>query len=47
MLLDVAETVLGIFGFSRELYGKPKDKEWWMELRTNKMNDMQAEAGAR
>jgi len=40
MLLDAAETVLGIFGFSRELYGKPKDKKWWMELRRNKMNDV-------
>jgi DNA polymerase elongation subunit (family B) len=47
MLLDAAETVLGIFGFSRELYGKPKDKRWWIELRRNKMNDVQAEAGAR
>jgi DNA polymerase elongation subunit (family B) len=47
MLLDASETVLGIFGFSRELYGKPKDKKWWMELRRNRMNDVQAEAGAR
>ena len=27
MLLDASETTLGIFGFSRELYGKPKDKD--------------------
>ena len=47
MLLDAAETSLGIFGFSRELYGKPKDKRWWIELRRNRMNDVQAEAGAR
>ena len=47
MLLDAAETVLGIFGFDRTLYGKPKDKKWWMELRRNKMNDVQAEAGVR
>ena len=33
MLLDVAETVLGIFGFDRTLYGKSKDKRWWMELK--------------
>jgi hypothetical protein len=47
MLLDAAETVIGIFGFDRTLYGKPKDKKWWMELRRNKMNDVQAEAGVR
>ncbi len=33
MLLDAAETVLGIFGFDKSLYGKPKDKKWWMQLR--------------
>jgi DNA polymerase elongation subunit (family B) len=47
MLLDAAETVLGIFGFDRTLYGKPKDKKWFMELRRNKMNDVQAEMGER
>ena len=47
MLLDAAETVLGIFGFDRTLYGKPKDKKWWMELRRSKMNDVQAEADVR
>jgi DNA polymerase elongation subunit (family B) len=26
MMLDASETVLGIFGFDRTLYGKPKDK---------------------
>ena len=45
MLLDAAETVLGIFGFDRKLYGKQKDKRWWMELRRNTMNDVEAEAG--
>jgi hypothetical protein len=35
MLLDAAETVLGIFGFDRTLYDKPKQKKWWMELRRN------------
>jgi hypothetical protein len=43
MLLDAAETVLGIFRFDRTLYGKPKDKRWWMEIRRNRMNDVQAE----
>src|SRR6476660_6667018 len=36
MLLDSAETVLGIFGFDRTLFGKAKDKKWWMQLRRNK-----------
>ncbi len=43
MLLDAAETVLGIFGFDRTLFGKPKDKRWWMELRRNRLLDMNAE----
>lgn len=43
MLLDAAETILGIFGFDRTMYGKPKDKKWWMELRRNRMQDVQAE----
>ena len=37
ILLDAAETVLGVFGFDRTLFGKPKDKKWWMELRQNRM----------
>jgi DNA polymerase elongation subunit (family B) len=45
MLLDAAETVLGIFGFDRTLFGKAKDKKWWMEIRRNRMNDVRAEAG--
>ena len=47
MLLDAAETVLGIFGFDRTMYGKPKDKKWWMELRRNRMKDVRTEAGMR
>jgi hypothetical protein len=47
MLLDAAETVLGIFGFDRTLYGKPKDKKWFMELRRNAMCDIKAEVGTR
>jgi hypothetical protein len=43
MLLDVAETVLGIFGFDRTLYGKPKSKKWWEELRKNRLEDVKAE----
>jgi DNA polymerase elongation subunit (family B) len=47
MLLDASETALGIFGFDRTLYGKPKGKKWWLELRRNRLNDVQAEAGVR
>ena len=43
MLLDASETVLGIFGFDRTLFGKPKDKRWWMQLRRNRMSDVKAE----
>jgi hypothetical protein len=38
ILLDAAETVLGIFGFDRTLYGKPKDKR-------NTIHNIEAEAG--
>ena len=43
----VTETVLGIFGFDRTLFGKAKDKKWRLELRRNSMNDVQAEVGGR
>jgi DNA polymerase elongation subunit (family B) len=43
MLLDAAESVLGIFGFDRTLFGKPKDKKWWMQLRRSRMSDVKAE----
>jgi hypothetical protein len=45
MLHDAAETVLGIFGFDRTLYGKSKEKKWCKQLRRNTMHDIQAEAG--
>jgi DNA polymerase elongation subunit (family B) len=45
LLLDAAENVLGIFGFDRTLYGKAKDKKWWLELKRDKMKDIQAESG--
>ena len=47
MLLDATENVLSIFGFDRTLFGKPKDKKWWMAFRRNRMNDVQAEVGTR
>ena len=33
ILLDAAETVLGIFGFDRTLFGKAKEHKWWMEIK--------------
>ncbi len=47
MLLDASETILGIFGFDRTMFGKAKDKKWWMELSRNTMRDVKTEAGAR
>jgi hypothetical protein len=47
MLLDAAETVVGIFGFDRVLFGKAKDRRWWMEIRRNRINDVQAEIGTK
>jgi hypothetical protein len=40
MLLNAPEPVLGIFGFDRTIFGKPKDRKWWMQLRRNAMNDI-------
>jgi DNA polymerase-2 len=43
MILDAAETVLGVFGFDRTVYGKPKDKKWWQELSRSRLYDINAE----
>lgn len=43
IMLDTAETVLGIFGFDRTLYGKPRNKKWREELRKNSLQDIKAE----
>jgi hypothetical protein len=43
MLLDASEIILGIFGFDRSLFGKSKDKKWWVQLRRNRMSDVKAE----
>ena len=40
---DASETVLGIFGFDRTLFGKAKDRKWWMQLRRNREFDVRAE----
>jgi hypothetical protein len=42
-LLDASEIILGIFGFDRSLFGKSKDKKWWVQLRRNRMSDVKAE----
>jgi hypothetical protein len=52
MILDAAETVLGIFGFDRSVYGNSRKKKkgssnnrkwsWWEELGEERMQDIQA-----
>jgi hypothetical protein len=34
--------VLTIFGFDRTLYGKPRNKKWWEEIRKNQLRDAKA-----
>jgi DNA polymerase elongation subunit (family B) len=47
MILDVAETVLGYFGFDRTVYGNPtnkrKKKKWYEELHQERTKDIEAE----
>ena len=49
MILDAAETVLGIFGFDRRsVYGNPRkkgNKKWWWleELTEERMQDIRTE----
>ena len=48
MVLNAAETVLGIFGFDRSVYGNPRkkgNKKWWwfQELREERMKDIRTE----
>jgi hypothetical protein len=52
MILDAAETVLGIFGFDRSVYGNSRKKNkgnsnrkwcWYEELREERMKDIQTE----
>ena len=43
MLLDARKRSWGIFGFDSTLFGKPKDKKWWMQLRRNRELDVKAE----
>ena len=47
MVLDVAETVLGCFGFDRTAYSNPKRntgrKKWYEELREQRTIDIETE----
>ena len=53
MILDAAESVLGIFGFDRTIYdsanfekttkGRTRRKKWYEELREERMQDVQTE----
>lgn len=47
LLLDAAETVLGYFGFDRNLYSDKKNiskrKWWWEELRQERERDIKIE----
>jgi hypothetical protein len=47
MMLDAAETVLGLFGFDRTVYGNFKKKngrrKWYDELRAERARDIQIE----
>jgi hypothetical protein len=46
MMLDAAETVLGLFGFDRVVYRnfkKKKRRKWYYELREERTRDIQAE----
>jgi DNA polymerase elongation subunit (family B) len=47
ILIDAAETILGIFGFDPTMYGKAKDRKWWTELRRNRIRDVDVEAGSK
>jgi DNA polymerase elongation subunit (family B) len=47
MILDAAETVLGLFGFDRTVYSNFKTKgrrKWYEELREERTRDIQTEA---
>ena len=43
MLLDSAESILSIFGFSRSLYGfeKKKTRQWWHEIYQQRERDIE------
>jgi len=46
LLLDAAETVLGVFGFDRTVYSNNKTvrrKKWYEELREQKARDIETE----
>jgi hypothetical protein len=44
MILDAAETVLGYFGFDRNVYSNvKKERKWYEELREQRTRDIEAE----
>jgi hypothetical protein len=47
MILDAAETVLGLFGFDRTVYGNlgknRKKKKWYEQLHEERTKDIQSE----
>jgi hypothetical protein len=46
MILDAAETVLGLFGFDRTIYSNFKRngrKKWYEELREQRVRDIETE----
>jgi hypothetical protein len=46
MILDAAETILGLFGFDKTVYSNAKKKErkkWYDELREERTRDIQTE----
>jgi hypothetical protein len=49
MILDAAETVLGLFGLDRNVYSNAKQKKgrrkWYDELREERTRDIQTETG--
>jgi hypothetical protein len=46
MLLEAAETLIGLFGFDRSIYGdtiKKKSRKWWHILREDRLRDIENE----
>lgn len=46
MLLEAAETILGVFGFDKSVYGdtpKKKNRKWWHTLREDRLREIESE----
>jgi hypothetical protein len=50
MILDAAETIIGYFGFNRNVYensrNNRKKRKWYYELQEERAKDIQAETMA-